>query len=164
VNCARPEFSGGHEEGVDRCRVVPFGAGEASVFENLLRFDTVVIEVGAKVGGGTPVLDALARVLVVWLGPMGTLTQVLDVGLGGRGARLDAVAARSAWAMLTVRDAPELTCTCLLHERKRELLLVVKVVQEVVIVVSLTRYLVRATLTTLGAITLRLHHSSSRVT
>jgi hypothetical protein len=45
----------------------------------------VVIEVGAKVGGGTPVLGALARVLVVWLGPMGTLTQVLEVGLDGRG-------------------------------------------------------------------------------
>jgi hypothetical protein len=28
---------------------------------------------------------------------------------------------------------PELTCTCVLHERKRELLVVVKVVQDVVI-------------------------------
>ncbi len=37
----------------------------------------MVIEVGAKVGSGTPVLDTLARVLVVRLGPMGTLTQVL---------------------------------------------------------------------------------------
>ena len=37
----------------------------------------MVIEVGAKLGSGTPVLDTLARVLVVRLGPMGTLTQVL---------------------------------------------------------------------------------------
>jgi hypothetical protein len=47
----------------------------------------MVIEVGAKVGGGTPFLGTRARVLVVRLGPMGTLTQVLDVGLSGRGAR-----------------------------------------------------------------------------
>jgi hypothetical protein len=39
------------------------------------------------------------------------------------------VAALSVWATLTVRDAPELTCTCMLHERKRELLVVVKVIQ-----------------------------------
>ena len=51
-----------------------------------LRFDTMVIEVGAHVDVGTPVLGTLTRVLVVRLGPMGTLTQVLDVGLGGRGA------------------------------------------------------------------------------
>jgi hypothetical protein len=96
----------------------------------------MVIEVGAKVGSGIPVLGTLARVLVVRLGPMGTLTQVLDVGLGGRGMRRCAVAALSVWATLTVRDAPELTCTCLLHERKRELLVVVKVVQDVVIRIS----------------------------
>jgi hypothetical protein len=86
-------------------------ACEASFCENLLRFDTMGIEVGAKVGGGTPVLGTLASVLVVRLGPMGTLTQVLDVGLGGQGARRCAVAARSVWATLTVRDAPELTLT-----------------------------------------------------
>ena len=38
----------------------------------------MVIEVGAEVGSGTPVLGTLARVLVVRLGPMGTLTQVQD--------------------------------------------------------------------------------------
>jgi hypothetical protein len=134
ANCARPEFGGGHVECVDRCRVVPVGACEASLFENLLRLDTMVIEVGAKVGSGTPVLGTLARVLVVRLGPMGTLTQVLDVGLGWRGTRRCAVAARSVWATLAVRDAPELTCTCLLHER--ELLVIVKVVQDVVIRIS----------------------------
>jgi hypothetical protein len=47
ANCARPEFGGGHEECVDRCRVVPVGACEANFVENLLRFDTMVIEVGA---------------------------------------------------------------------------------------------------------------------
>ena len=56
---------------------VPFGAYEASPFENLLRLDTMVIEVVAKVGSGTPVLGTLTCVLVVRLGPMGTLTQVL---------------------------------------------------------------------------------------
>jgi hypothetical protein len=35
-NCARPEFGGGHEECVDRCRVVPVGDCESSPFENLL--------------------------------------------------------------------------------------------------------------------------------
>ena len=44
--------------------------------------------------------------------------------------------ARSVWATLTVRVAPELTCTCLLHERKRELLVIVKVIQDVVIRIS----------------------------
>jgi hypothetical protein len=43
ANCARPELCGGHEECVDRCRVVPVGACEASFCENLLRFDTMVI-------------------------------------------------------------------------------------------------------------------------
>ena len=81
----------------------------------------------------TPVLIALSCVLVAWVGPMGTLTLVLDVRLVGRGALRDAVSARSVWSTLTVREAPELTCTCLLHERKRDLLVVVKVVQEVVI-------------------------------
>jgi hypothetical protein len=95
ANCARPEFGGGHVECVDRCRVVPVDACEARLCENLLRLDTMVIEVGATVGSGTPVLGTLARVLVVRLEPMGTLTQVLDVGLGGRGTRRCAVSARS---------------------------------------------------------------------
>jgi hypothetical protein len=38
----------------------------------------MVIEVGAKVGSGTPVLGTLVSVLLVQLKPMGTLTQVLD--------------------------------------------------------------------------------------
>jgi hypothetical protein len=72
---------------------------------------------------------------------MGTLTQVLDVGLGGRGTRRCSVAALSVWATLavravTVRVAQELTCTCLLHESKHELLVVVKVIQDVVILIS----------------------------
>jgi hypothetical protein len=51
------------------------------------------------------------------------------------------VAAWSVWAVfavraLTVRVTPELTCTCLLHDRKHELLVVVKVVQDVVIPIS----------------------------
>jgi hypothetical protein len=136
VNCARPEFGGGHVECVDRCRVVPVCVCEASLFENLLRLDTMVIEVGAKVGIGTPVLGTLVSVLVVQLGPMGTLTQVLDVWLGGRGTLGCAVAALSVWATLAVWDAPALTCTCLLHERKRELLVIVKIVQDVVIRIS----------------------------
>ena len=71
----------------------------------------MVIEVGAKLGSGTPVLDTLARVPVVRLGPMGTLTQVLDVGLGGRGTLRCVVAARSVLAALdavTVRAVQEL--------------------------------------------------------
>jgi hypothetical protein len=136
ANCAGPEFGGCHVECVDRCRVVPLGACETSLFDNILRLDTMVIEVGAKVGSGTPVLGTMTRVLVVRIGPMDTLTQVLDVGLGGQGTWRCAVATWSVWATLAVRDAPELTCTCLLHESKRELLVVVKVVQDVVIRIS----------------------------
>ena len=44
-----------------------------------------------------------------------------------------------SWAALdtvTVRVSPELACTCCLHERKRELLVIVKVIQDVVIRIS----------------------------
>jgi hypothetical protein len=82
ANCAGLEFGAGHVECVDRCRVIPVVVCKSSLFENLLRLVTMVIEVGAKVGSGTPVLGTLARVLVVLLGPMGTLTQVLDVEAG----------------------------------------------------------------------------------
>jgi hypothetical protein len=129
---------------VDRIRVVPVGICQASLLENLLRLDTMIIEEVAKEGSGASFLGTLARVLVVRLGPMGTLTQVLDVGLGGRGTQWCAVAGMSVWVSfavcavraLTVRVTPELACTCLLHESKREFLVVVKVVQDVVIHIS----------------------------
>ena len=70
ANCARPKFGGGHEECVDRCRVVPVDACETSFCKNLLRFDNMVIEVGAKVGSGTPVLGTLTHLFVVRLGSM----------------------------------------------------------------------------------------------
>jgi hypothetical protein len=44
VNCARPELGGGHEECVDRCRVVPVGACESNLFENLLMLDTILVK------------------------------------------------------------------------------------------------------------------------
>jgi hypothetical protein len=103
----------------------------------------MVIKVGAEVVSGTPVLGTLTRVLVVWLGPMGTLSQVLDVWLDGqartspgRCTRRCEVAPQSVWEMLTVCHASEWTGTCLLHECKREFLVVDKVVQDVLIHIS----------------------------
>ena len=67
-------------------------------------------------------------------GFMGTLTLVLALGLGGRGTRrraFGAVDARSVRA--TLLAAPKLASTDLLHVRKRELLVIARVVQDLAI-------------------------------
>ena len=51
-------------------------------------------------------------------------------GLGGRGTLRHTSDTLSVWATLTLRSAPELACTGLLYVRKREFLVIVKVVQD----------------------------------
>jgi hypothetical protein len=67
VNCARPEFGGGHEECVDRCRVDPVGDCESSPFENLLRLNTMLVKGVSKENDVLRVsLTLVPGVLVGW--------------------------------------------------------------------------------------------------